>query len=102
MFGPDGTRGSREHGPRRRLMAIETVNRREAKAPLSQRVEPAAKGKPFVTAEAGKPIVKVVPLDDPARVAARRFGGLEGQFEVPDDFDTLGQDEIEKLFCGDE
>jgi hypothetical protein len=27
---------------------------------------------------------------------------IKGQFTVPDDFDTMGQEEIEKLFYGDE
>ena len=27
---------------------------------------------------------------------------MAGQFTVPDDFDTMDQEEIEKLFCGDE
>lgn len=81
---------------------METINIHEAKTHLSRLVEQAAKGKAFIIAKAGKPMVKVVPLDDPESVAKRRFGGLEGQFEVPDDFDTMGQDEIEKMFYGDE
>ncbi len=81
---------------------MDTVNIHEAKTHLSRLVEQAAKGKPFIIAKAGKPMVKVVPLDDPEAVAKRRFGELEGQFEVPDDFDTMGQEEIEKMFYGDE
>jgi hypothetical protein len=41
-----------------------------------------------------------VPLDAPA--APRRLGFMEGQFTVPDDFDTMYQDEIEKMFYGDD
>jgi prevent-host-death family protein len=81
---------------------METINIHEAKTHLSRLVEQAAKGKPFIIAKAGKPMVKVLPLDDPETVAKRRFGGLEGQFKVPDDFDTMGQEEIEKMFYGDE
>lgn len=81
---------------------METINIHEAKTHLSRLVEQAAKGKPFIIAKAGKPMVKVVPLDDAQAVAKRRLGGLEGQFEVPDDFDTMGQEEIEKMFYGDE
>jgi hypothetical protein len=33
---------------------------------------------------------------------ARRLGSLEGQITVPDDFDTMYADEIEKMFCGEE
>ena len=81
---------------------METINIHEAKTHLSRLVEQAAKGKPFIIAKAGKPMVKVVPLDDPKSVAERRFGMLEGQFEVPDDFDTMFQEEIEKMFYGEE
>lgn len=81
---------------------MEKVNIHEAKTHLSRLVEQAAKGKPFIIAKAGKPMVKVVPLDDPENVAERRFGMLEGQFEVPDDFDTMFEDEIEKMFYGNE
>jgi len=30
--------------------------------------------------------------------SARRLGMLQGQLQVPADFDTLGQDEIEQIF----
>lgn len=81
---------------------METINIHEAKTHLSRLVEEAAKGKPFIIAKAGKPMVKVVPLDAPEAVAKRRLGMLEGQFEVPDDFDTMFEEEIEKMFYGDE
>ncbi|HEX3067340.1 MAG TPA: type II toxin-antitoxin system prevent-host-death family antitoxin [Thermoanaerobaculia bacterium] len=77
-----------------------TVNIHEAKTQLSKLVDRAAKGEPFIIAKAGKPLVKVVALDAPA--APRRLGFMEGQFEVPDDFDRMGQEEIEKLFGIDE
>ncbi len=32
----------------------------------------------------------------------RRVGFLTGQFKIPDDFDTMCQAEIERMFCGDE
>jgi hypothetical protein len=31
----------------------------------------------------------------------RRLGFLEGRIKVPDDFDTMGREEIERLFYGD-
>ena len=77
-----------------------TVNIHEAKTQLSKLVDRAAKGEPFIIAKAGKPLVKVVALDAPA--APRRLGFMDGQFEVPDDFDRMGQEEIEKLFGIDE
>jgi prevent-host-death family protein len=76
------------------------VNIHEAKTHLSRLVEEAAKGEPFVIAKAGKPMVKVVPLDAPAKRKVRRLGFLEGQFKLPDDFDRMAEDEILALFEG--
>ena len=82
------------------MIGVKTVNIDDAKTHLSRLVEAAANGEPFIIAKAGKPLVKVVPLDAPA--AARRLGFMRGAFTVPDDFDTIDQEEIEKLFYGDE
>ena len=76
-----------------------TVNIHEAKTQLSKLVDRAAKGEPFVIAKAGKPLVKVVALDAPK--APRRLGFLKGQLKVPDDFNTMGQAQIAKLFGTD-
>ena len=78
---------------------MNVVNMHEAKTQLSKLVEKAAKGEPFIIAKAGKPLVKVVPVDTPT--APRRLGFLRGVVTVPDDFDTMEQEEIEKLFYGD-
>jgi prevent-host-death family protein len=76
-----------------------TVNIHEAKTHLSSLLDRAAKGEPFIIAKAGKPLVKVVPLDAPEADQARRLGFMAGQIEVPDDFDRMGSSEIEQLFC---
>ncbi len=81
---------------------MRTVNIHEAKTHLSRLVDRAAKGEPFIIAKAGKPLVKVVPLDAPATRPPTRLGFLKGLIEVPDDFDTMGQEEIEKMFYGHE
>ena len=73
-----------------------TVNIHEAKTQLSKLVDQAAKGESFVIAKAGKPLVKVTALDAPA--APRRLGFLAGEIAVPDDFDRMDQEEIERLF----
>jgi prevent-host-death family protein len=78
---------------------MRTVNIHEAKTHLSKLVDEAAKGEPFVIAKAGKPLVKVMPLDAP--VIPRRLGFLAGQFTVPDDFDRMGEAEIAALFEGE-
>ncbi len=79
---------------------MRTVNIHEAKTHLSRLVELAAKGEPFVIAKAGKPLVKVTPLDAPAPGQARRLGFMAGRIVVPDDFDRMGSAEIERLFGG--
>jgi len=68
---------------------MRTVNIHEAKTHLSRLVDQAAKGEPFVIAKAGKPLVKVVALDAPAKAPIRRVGFLEGQYTIPDDFDRI-------------
>ena len=77
------------------------VNIHEAKTHLSRLVDQAAKGDPFVIAKAGKPLVKVVPLDAPTAGQVRRLGFMAGQIAVPDDFDRMGSAEIERLFHGE-
>jgi prevent-host-death family protein len=78
---------------------MKQVNIHEAKTHLSRLVEAAARGEAFVIAKAGKPMVKVVPVDAPEeRAKAPRYGFLKGRFSVPDDFDTYMQDEIIAMF----
>jgi prevent-host-death family protein len=78
---------------------MRTVNMHEAKTHLSRLVDRAAKGEPFIIAKAGKPLVKVVPIDTPTAGKIKRLGFMPG-IEVPDDFDTMFQAEIEKMFYG--
>jgi len=68
---------------------LRTVNIHEAKTHLSRLVEQAAKGEPFVIAKAGKPMVKVTPLDTPVAGQVRRLGFMAGQIVVPDDLDRM-------------
>jgi len=42
----------------------------------------------------------MVPVEPPK--PQRRIGGLEGQFEVPEDFDTMFEKEIEEMFYGED
>ena len=75
-----------------------TVNIHEAKTHLSRLLDRAARGEPFIIAKAGKPLVKVVPVDSPEAGQVRRLGFMVGQIQVPDDFDRMGSLEIERLF----
>ena len=75
---------------------MNTFNIHEAKTQLSRLVDRAARGETFVIARAGKPLVKVSPVDAPAE--PRRLGFLKGEIEVPKDFDRMGEREIAALF----
>lgn len=77
---------------------MQTINIHQAKTQLSRLVEQAAQGEPFVIAKAGKPLVKVMALDAPEAGQRRRLGFMAGQIAVPDDFDRMGDAEIERLF----
>jgi prevent-host-death family protein len=79
---------------------MQTVNIHDAKTNLSRLVDKASKGEPFVIAKAGKPLVKVMPLNATAPADARRLGFFTGGIAVPDDFDHMGGAEIERLFGG--
>ena len=81
---------------------MKTVNIHDAKTHLSRLIDQAAKGEPFVIAKAGKPMVKVVAVDAPEPKAVKRIGALEGQFKVPDDFNEMGREAIERMFYGEE
>jgi prevent-host-death family protein len=79
---------------------MKTINIHEAKTQLSRLVEEAAQGEPFVIAKAGKPMVKVTALTVPSGTEIKRTGFMSGQISVPDDFDRMGEAEIERIFAG--
>jgi prevent-host-death family protein len=79
---------------------MRTFNIHEAKTHLSRLVDEAEQGNSFVIAKAGKPKVKVVRIDEPKSTPKQRIGFLKGKIKVPDDFDTMFADEIEKMFEG--
>ncbi|MBV8167940.1 MAG: type II toxin-antitoxin system prevent-host-death family antitoxin [Alphaproteobacteria bacterium] len=79
---------------------MRTVNIREAKTHLLRLVDAAARGEPFVIAKAGKPLVKVVPLESADTPAGPRLGFLAGEIAVPDDFDRWGGETIAAPFEG--
>ena len=72
---------------------MEIVNIHEAKTNLSRLMEKVAKGESFIIAKAGKPIGKVVPIDEAEKPKKRMF-------KTPDDFDTMMAEEIEEMFYG--
>jgi len=83
-------------------VVMKQVNMHEAKTHLSRLVDEAAAGQSFVICKAGKPMVRVTSLaqSDEAAPVRSRLGMLRGQFSVPEDFDSMGQEEIADLFEG--
>lgn len=77
---------------------MRTVNIHEAKTHLSRLVEQAAAGESFIIAKAGRPLVKVTRLEAPAQ--PHRIGFMAGEFDIPDDFDRMGEAEIAEMFEG--
>ena len=75
-----------------------TVNIHEAKTHLSRLIERASKGESFIIAKAGKPMVRVVPIEPEPQLKPQRLGFMKGKMRVPDDFDTMYADEIARLF----
>lgn len=67
------------------------INIHEAKTHLSQLLSRAALGEEIIIAKAGKPIVRLVPVEEPPQ--DRILGQDEGLFTVPEDFnDPLPED----------
>lgn len=62
------------------------INIHEAKTHLSRIVEEVASGTEVIIAKAGKPIARIVPLEN--SVPRKKFGLLKGRFDVPDDFNA--------------
>ena len=71
------------------------VNIYEAKANLSRLVDQASAGEEIIIAKAGKPVARLVPLERPKQ---RKVGMFEGQLTAPENFDTLFEEEIRKMF----
>lgn len=81
-------------------VAMRTVNIHEAKTHLSRLIERSlARGEGFIIAKAGRPMVKVTPVDQ-AEAPKPRLGFMRGRIQVPSDFDAMGAEAIEALFDG--
>jgi prevent-host-death family protein len=80
---------------------MQTVNIHQAKTHLSRLVARAARGESFVIARAGKPLVRVVPIEA-KESPDDRLGFMQGEISVPKDFDRMGRDQIAALFGSDE
>jgi prevent-host-death family protein len=73
-----------------------TVNIHEAKTHLSRLVDQAAKGREFIIAKAGKPLVRVVALQAPG--ATRALGFMAGKGIAQVDVKHAFASDIESMF----
>ena len=82
---------------------MKTLDIQDVKTRLSQLVDEAANGEPFIIAKEGEPLVIVTAFEGaPGATQVRRLGFLSGEITVPDDFDRMGSKEIIESFEGDE
>ncbi len=77
---------------------MKTINMHEAKSQLSRLVEQALAGEDVIIAKAGKPMVKLVPVNHDTR--PRIPGRFKGQISLTPDFDTTPEELID-LFEGE-
>jgi len=68
----------------------------EAKTHLSRIVDEVAAGAEVVIAKAGRPVARLVPLEQAVR--PKKLGLLEGKLVVPDDFNPPLPDDVLSLF----
>ena len=72
------------------------INIHEAKTHLSRLVDEVCKGKELILAKAGKPLVKLVPLEQAK--PTRTPGFLKGKIKISADFDApLPQDWVDGI-----
>jgi antitoxin (DNA-binding transcriptional repressor) of toxin-antitoxin stability system len=76
-----------------------TVELQDAGMKLAELADSAAQGEDVILVRDGKPVAKLTMM--PPEKPKRRLGQLEGMFEIPDDFDTMFEKEIEEMFYGE-
>lgn len=77
---------------------MKSVNIHEAKTHLSRLVERVEAGEEIIIAKAGRPAARLVPIEGARKPV--KIGGLKARMPVPDDFNTMFEEEIEALFTG--
>jgi prevent-host-death family protein len=77
---------------------MKQVNVHEAKTHLSRLIEEVESGVEVIIAKAGKPVARLAPIRGRGR--RRKLGVLDGEFEIPDDFNAPLPDEVLASFAG--
>lgn len=78
---------------------MQTINIHEAKTHFSRYVELVAAGEEIIISRAGKPIARLMPLEQPK--PPRQLGLGAGLATIPDDFDRRDADAIRAAFEGE-
>jgi prevent-host-death family protein len=73
-----------------------TANIHEAKTQLSRLIEAALAGEEVIIQKAGKPAVRLVPIEAPK--IERKPGAWKGKVWIADDFDDTPQDIIDLFY----
>lgn len=74
------------------------VNVHEAKTNLSKLLQAVERGEKVTIARGNVPVAELTKIE--AKPIKRQLGTYRGVLSVPDDFDTMMQDEIEEMFHG--
>ena len=82
--------------PNRMNRVAKPVNIYDAKTRLSELVDRAAAGEEIIIAKAGRPAARLVPLEGVRKPV--KIGGLKSRVPLPDDFNTMFENEINALF----
>lgn len=77
---------------------MRTVNTHEAKTHLSRLLKRVAAGEEIVIARAGKPVARLVPLEDGG--PARELGFVREGLRIAEDFDAPLPEEVLRSFYG--
>ena len=77
---------------------MKTVNIHEAKTHLSRLAEEVAGGEEIIVAKAGKPMMKLVPIEKKPK--KRKIGVLKGKIRIAKHFDSPLPDELLDGFEG--
>jgi prevent-host-death family protein len=75
------------------------INIHQAKTHLSRLVEQAAQGEEIVIAKAGKPMARLVALQQPKKAKRRGFGALKGKMKLlPGWDDPMTKEELAEWY----
>lgn len=74
---------------------MRTINIHEAKTHLSSLAEAVAAGEEIIIAKAGRPVMKLVPIEKKKK---RKIGFLAGQIRTSPDFDAALPDDVLDAF----